>query len=300
MKTELKKESYPLSPLQQGMLFHKLAAPASGVDVEQIFCRLREDLDIAALERAWQRVVDRQDVLRTTFHWQGLASPCQSVQSHAAIEFQVSDWRAQSRPEQEKLFEAALQNDRRRGFDLSENPPNRVALFRLGDADYQMLWTFHHLLFDGRAVVMVFNEVFAFYEAIVRGEDLELPPPLPYRDYVDWLGRLDLSPAEQFWRQTLKGFTAPTPVSVAKISENETGLENLPGEQQIGLTESVTAALKSLARKNGFTPNTLLQGAWALLLSRYSRENDVVFGAIRACRRSDFPGGTSASDLSAQ
>src|SRR5690242_16606875 len=98
MKTELKKESYPLSPLQQGMLFHKLAATVSRVDVEQVCSRLREELDVAALERAWQCVVDRQDVLHTTFPWQGLASPCQSVQSHAVVEFQVSDWRAQSRP----------------------------------------------------------------------------------------------------------------------------------------------------------------------------------------------------------
>jgi amino acid adenylation domain-containing protein len=289
MSTELTTEPYPLSPMQHGMLFHNLSAREAGVDCEQIFCAASEHLDAPAFERTWQRVSDRHAILRTTFRWVGRNEPCQEVLPQPPVEFKFEDWRGKSAEEQEELFQSALEADRRRGFDLSWKPPMRVALFRLGDSTSRFLWTFHHLLLDGRAVVMVLNEVFAIYEASLRGEELELPPPWPYREYIDWLRQQDWSAAEKFWRQTLKGFTAPTPLCVAHTSSNGAG--PVRGEQQIGLSESVTAALKALARKNGFTPNTLLQGAWALLLSRYSGENDVVFGAIRACRRSNVPNG---------
>jgi amino acid adenylation domain-containing protein len=288
MNTELTTESYPLSPMQQGMLFHNLSAREAGVDLEQIFCRMPESVDVPSFERAWQQVVDRHAIFRTTFHWAGRDEPWQEVLPRAEVEFKFADWRGKSVAEQEKSFEIALENDRRRGFDLSEEPPMRVALFRLGESASQFLWTIHHLLLDGRAVVMVLNEVFAIYEALLRREELELPPPRPYREYIDWLQQQDWSTAETFWRQVLKDFAAPTPLGVAHLPGN--GGAPIRGEQQIGLSEPVTTALKALARKNGFTPNTLLQGAWALLLSRYSREEDVVFGAVRACRRSNVPG----------
>lgn len=289
MKTEQITEAYALSSMQAGMLYHSLSVREPGVDVEQLFCTLPEALDAAAFERAWQRVVDRHAVLRTTFHWTDMAEPRQQVHAQAVIEFHFEDWRGKSAEEQKGLFEEALQADRRRGFNLSEKPPVRVALFRIGDSASRFIWTLHHLLLDGRAVVLVFNEVFAFYEAFVRGEDLELPPLRPFREYIDWLQQQDWSAAETFWRQTLKGFAMPTPLGVANGSSQECEPAMVRGEQEIGLSPSVTAKLKSLAKKNGLTPNTLLLGAWALLLSRYSLEDDVVFGVIRACRRSNVP-----------
>lgn len=287
MNIEPELDCYPLSPMQQGMLFHNLSAPGTGVDIEQIFCTMPEEVDAPVFERAWQKVVERHDILRTTFLWEGRNGLRQKVRAQNIIEFKFEDWRGKSPAEHEKLFEDALETERKRGFNLSEKPPLRVGLFRLGDSVNRFLWTFHHLLLDGRAVVMVLNEVFALYEALIRGEDLQLPPPPPYRTYIDWLRQQDWSAAETFWRQTLKGLTAPTALDMAHTSSR--GPRSSRGQQEISLSESVTAALKSLARKNGFTPNTLLQGAWALLLSRYSREEDVVFGAVRACRRSNVP-----------
>ncbi|HWX21796.1 MAG TPA: amino acid adenylation domain-containing protein [Candidatus Binatia bacterium] len=291
----LKEESYSLSPMQQGMLFHNVSARETGVDIEQLFCRLPEHVDVRAFEYAWQRVANRHPIFRTTFHWTERSEPWQEVCSQAAFEFKYEDWRRKPAAEQEKLFEAVLQADRQRGFNLSAAPPMRLALFHLGDSASQFLWTVHHLLLDGRGVVPVLNEVFAFYEASVRGEALELPAPRPYREYIDWLRRQDWRPAERFWRQALKGFTAPTPLGIAHAPRQDAG--PIRGEQEIGLSASVTAALKSFARQNGFTPNTLLQGAWALLLSRYSREDDVVFGAVRAGRGSNVPGASAIVGL---
>jgi len=300
MNMEQKLECYPLSPMQQGMLFHALSSREPGVDIEQIFCTTPERLDVPAFARAWQRVVDRHEILRTTFHWAGLAEPRQQVHPQATIEFKFEDWCGKSPSEQRDLFEAALQTDRQRGFNLSEKPPLRVALFYLDQSATQFIWTFHHLLLDGRAVAMVLNEVFACYEAFVRGEEPELPPARPFREYGDWLLKQDRSAAEVFWRQTMRGLSGSAGILPAGIgfcaaeTRRQDGgapgnLQQIRGEQETSLSAPVTATLKSLARKNGLTLNTLLQGAWAILLSRYRREDDVVFGAIRAGRRSDVP-----------
>jgi amino acid adenylation domain-containing protein len=289
-------EMYPLSPMQQGMLFHSLSAP-TGVDVEQIFCALRENLNAAAFERAWRRVVERHAILRTSFHWQGLTEPRQQTHPRVEMEFSQEDWRERSETERRALFEERLASERRRGFDLTRAPLMRLALFHRKQNEWQFLWTFHHLLLDGRAIVVLLNEVFAFYEAFARNEDLELPAPRNYRDFIEWLQKQDWSRAEMFWREALKDFTTATPLTVMRAANEEIERDNVHGEQQIGLSETTTAALKSFAQTNRFTLNTLVQGAWALLLSRYSGEEDVVFGAVRAGRHSTVEGAESIVGL---
>ncbi len=279
-------DSYPLSPIQEGMLFHSLYAPQSGVDVEQIICALHEDLNISALKRSWQRVVERHQVLRTSFCWSGVNEPIQEVHRHVTLPWFEQDWRGESAAQQEKRLEAYLQADRRRGFELTEAPLMRLALFRVESADYQLIWTFHHALLDGRSFPLVLKELFAFYEAFCRAQELQLELPHPYRDYIDWLKKQDFIKAQRFWRQTLKGFSAPTPLVFDRAYPSKSDQSQGYGKQEIRLPETLTKALQSMAQQHQLTLNTLVQGAWALLLSRYSGDQDVVFGATRACRRS--------------
>src|SRR5262249_38269306 len=142
----MKTESYPLSPMQQGMLYHHLSAGETGVDVEQIWCSTSEELDVPLFREAWQLVVDRHAILRTTFHWDGGSQPWQTVHPYAELNFQFEDWRGKSRADQQGMFSSALESERRRGFDLQRKPPMRLALFRLGESSCRFLWTFHHLL----------------------------------------------------------------------------------------------------------------------------------------------------------
>ena len=290
MKAENIEDSYPLSPMQQGMLFHTLYAQQSGVDIEQVICALHENLNAVAFERAWQRVVEQHPVLRTSFRWEGLDEPLQQVHHQVRLPLEQQDWRGLSARERENRLHAYLQADRRRGFQLTEVPPMRLALFRVAEADYQFIWTFHHALLDGRSFPIVLKEVFTLYEAFCQVQDLELKRPHPYRDYIAWLLQQDPSKAEAFWRQALKGFTAPTPLVVAQAPGGMLGKEEGYGVQQIWLSVAIRSALQSLAQQHQLTLNTLVQGAWALLLSRYSGEEDVVFGATRACRRSTLEG----------
>ena len=282
---------YPLSPMQQGMLFHSLSAPESGVYVEQVGCLLRGELDVAAFGKAWQRVVDRHSVLRTFFMAQGPKEPVQAVKRDVAVVMEVRDVCAKNPAEQEKEFAEFCRTDRRQGFELSKPPLMRLVLMRTSATSHFFLWSHHHLLLDGWSVPMVLQEVMLLYEALRKGRTLRLPAPRPYRDYIVWLRKQDLSKAETFWRSLLKGFTVPTPLVVDRLKKNE-GSDQPPSyaEQEIWLDAVDTATLETMARRHQLTPNTLMQGAWALLLSRYSGEEDVVFGATVSGRPAELDG----------
>ncbi|HVN52765.1 MAG TPA: amino acid adenylation domain-containing protein [Anaerolineaceae bacterium] len=282
---------YPLSPMQQGMLFHSLYAPQSGVYHEQVYCRLDGELDVPAFEHAWQKVIDRHAILRTNFLIRSVKEPVQVVQKMAALTLEEKDWTGLSPDEQEASLQAFIAEDQRCGFDLTKAPLMRLALMRIASQAYQFVWSFHHILLDGWSVPLLLQEVLYQYESIRRGNPVNLPPVQPYRDYILWLRRQSLSDAEAFWRQKLQGFTVPTPIRT-EHSQDRSRREITAGvkENETVIDEATTAALQAFARRNQFTLNTVLQGAWALLLSRYSREKDVLFGVTVSGRPPDLRG----------
>ncbi|HXT39116.1 MAG TPA: amino acid adenylation domain-containing protein [Candidatus Angelobacter sp.] len=289
-------DSYPLSPMQQGMLFHGLSAPHSGVDVEQVVCTLAEELDAPVLRRAWGRVVERHAVLRTGFAWTG-HQPQQYVHRRVRLQMDEKDWSGLPENDQRVRLDAFLRAERRRGFEVSLPPLMRLALFRVGEAKHVLAWTFHHLLIDGRSLVTVLNEVFNIYEALCEGRDLELPSPRPYRDYIEWLSGHNCTAAESFWKKQLNGFVTPTPLIIATASKKRHGQHAGHSLKETSLSAAEATRLRSIAKDQKVTVNTLLQGAWAVLLSRYSGEEDILFGAVRACRRSSVGGAESMVGL---
>jgi amino acid adenylation domain-containing protein len=210
----------------------------------------------------------------------------QDVIERVEIPVERSDWRALAEAERQQRFQALLDQDRARGFDLGQAPLMRLAFVRIAEREHWVLWTFHHALLDGRAYSLVLREVFAFYEAFSRGADADLPLPRPYRDYIEWRRKLDDDSTRPYWRSVLSGFQAPTPLVVTLDREPEHVTGRIWGAHEIRLSAALTNALKERAHEASVTLNTLLQGAWALLLHRYSGAPDIVFGATRACRRS--------------
>ena len=283
-------DRYPLTPLQQGMLFHHLAEPGCGTDIEQIVCTLHEQLDAAALRSAWDRTVERHEQLRTIFGFADNGDLIQIVQYPSTVSWQELDWRHLPVENQLLEFESFLGSDRRSEFNLHEAPPNRLCLIRTADAEYRMLWTFHHALLDGRSFPIVLGEVFAFYESIRKGKALVLPWPRRYRDYIDWLRSHNSAQSESYWRAELAGFTAPNSFGIDQSSGEGTQDGGLWGQHRITLDALASSALKEFAQNHGWTLNTVVQGAWALLLHRYSGDESVAFGAVRACRASTIDG----------
>ncbi|HID53198.1 MAG TPA: non-ribosomal peptide synthetase, partial [Anaerolineae bacterium] len=280
---------YPLSPLQEGLLFHSLYAPDSGVYFEQFSCTLRGALDEDAFRRAWQRVVDRHPILRTSFVWKQLDKTLQVVHRQVAIPLERQDWQTLPPAEQAAKLDAYLQTERQKGFDLAKAPLMRLALRQTAVNEYRFVWNHHHLLLDGWSLPLVFQEVMAFYEAFSQGQDLHLPRPRPYRDYINWLQQQDQTAAENYWRQALQGVISPTPLVVDRPADGTPQPADF-AEQLVRLSPETTATLQNLARQNQFTLSTLVQAAWGLLLHRYSGEADVIFGATVSGRPPELDG----------
>jgi amino acid adenylation domain-containing protein len=281
---------YPLAPLQQGMLFHSLSAPASGVYIEQVQCVLHGELNVPAFERAWQAVVERHAALRTAFVWEDLDEPMQAVRRAVKLSWEQQDWRGCAADEQRARLEQFLQADRVRGFKLSQAPLVRLALIRLADATYRLIWSYHHLLLDGWSLPLVLKEVFGSYTAYCQGQAPQLGDSRPYRDYIEWLRRQQPAAAETFWRRVLKGFSTPTPLVVERAAVGSHAEATGYHTTEQSLSEATTDALRALARAQQCTMSTLVQAAWALLLSRYSRNADVVFGLTVAGRPAELVG----------
>ena len=290
MNTENLGNLYSLSPMQEGMLFQSLYAPQANTYLRQLSYVLHGDLNISAFERAWRRVISRHAVLRTSFYWEGLEQPLQVEQREVELPMVQPDWRGFSAAEQETRLEAFLEAERSRGFELTEAPLMRLALIQLAEDAHQFVWTYHHLLLDGWSRSLLLKEVFTFYEAFAQDQDVELELGRPYVDYIAWLQQQHLSEAEIFWRQTLKGFSAPTPLVAGRLVAGLSDREEEHSQQQIELPEAKTSALQMLARKQQLTVNTVIQGAWSILLSRYSGEEDVVFGAVVSGRPAELEG----------
>ncbi|MBR8840828.1 MAG: amino acid adenylation domain-containing protein, partial [Stigonema ocellatum SAG 48.90 = DSM 106950] len=266
---------YELSPMQQGMLFHTLYAPKSGVYFEQLSCTLQGNLNVLAFKQAWQEVVARHAILRTSFYWEEVDKPLQVVRLDVDIPWEEHDWLDLTLSEQQQRLEGFLLTDREQGFQLDQAPLIRFTLIKVRNDTYQFVWSYHHLLMDGWCMYIIFKEVLAFYEARQKAHPLYLKAPFPFGNYILWLQQQNLSQAETFWRQTLQGFTNPT--SLLTIGDQSNQSETCD-RQHFQLSETVSATLQSLVQEQNLTLNTLVQGSWALLLSRYSRESDVVFG----------------------
>ncbi|MDZ7375500.1 MAG: amino acid adenylation domain-containing protein [candidate division KSB1 bacterium] len=281
---------YPLSPMQQGMVFHSLYAGDSGVYIEQLTGTLEGAVNVPAFQQAWQCVVQRHPILRTSFVWKKLDRILQVVHKQVSLPFEVLDWRHLNQAEQQLELERLIRTNQQTGFNLNEPPLLRITLIRLGENRHQFLWCHHHALLDGWSLPLVMKEVFVYYQALARGKDIRLPAVRPYRDYINWLQQQSIAEAEQYWRNALAGFYAPTPLVVDQISKAQPKPDKNYDETKRYLSESLTAELQSLARKHQITLNNLLQGAWAILLSRYSGQSDVVFGTTVSGRPAELPG----------
>ena len=281
---------YPLSPLQQGMLFHTLYSPGTGAYLEQMSMTLRGPVHPDAFQRAWQAVVDRHPVLRTGFVWEGVPQPLQVVFRQAELPFTHADWRTLPADEQERRLAEELDRERADGLDLAKAPLLRVRLYRMTDDEHRWILTAHHMLLDGWSLPLVLGEFAALYDGFVRGEMPKLPARRPFREYITWLKRQDAGAAEAFWRARLAGFQAPTPLPLDRAPQRAGTPAEGHAQEHAGLPPELAAAMESAARRLRVTPSGLMQCAWAAVLAAYAGERDVVFGATVSGRPPELPG----------
>src|SRR5205807_7931123 len=226
-------------------------------------------------------------ILRTSFV--GEVVFVQAVWQRVPLPLTVIDATQFSPQEQDDLVHEYQQADRQYGFVREQAPLLRLTVFRLGAHHHQFLWSFHHAILDGWSVSLLLQEFFARYQALAQGRQPQLAASRPYRDYIAWLQQQDQQAAGDFWRQLLKGLTAPTPLPLkAAHALSQPEAEPSYGQQKLQLRQAVSQSLQTVARSLHITLNTLLQASWAYVLSRYSGQDEVLFGMVVAGREAEL------------
>ncbi|MFN2635013.1 MAG: condensation domain-containing protein, partial [Thermoanaerobaculia bacterium] len=281
---------YPLSPMQEGMLFHSLYGGEEDAPLLQWNCRFEKGIDAAAFRGAWERVIDRHAILRTAIVLEEAEEPVQVVFGSVPAPWRERDLSELSAADRARAIEDCLKRDRHARFELTEPPLMRFALLRLTEHSSLFVWTFHLLLLDGWSTALVWNEALALYESLRAGQAPALTSPRPYREYIAWQQRQGPARAERFWSEALAGVTAPTPLVVERTATGSTEEGAGYDEREIRLSAAATRSLQEFSRRHRLTLNTLMRAAWALLLHRYSGEPTVVFGATSSGRPAALPG----------
>jgi non-ribosomal peptide synthetase component F len=275
----------PLSPTQEGMVFHALYDEhAPDVYTGRLVIRLEGPLDPDRLRTAADALLARHANLRAAFRTQRSGRPVQVIARGVRTPWRHTDLSGLPPAERQEAFEDLLARDREARFDLARPPLLRVRLVAFGDRDHRLLISSHHLLWDGWSAPVLVRELFRLYTS--GGDPAALPPVRPYRDYLAWLARQDRAAAEQAWRDALQDLDEPCLLAP--------GARDLPAEQPgrhvVELSERETEALTATARAHGVTVSTVLQGLWAVLLARHTGRLDVVLGATVSGRDADVPG----------
>ncbi|MFH8609681.1 non-ribosomal peptide synthase/polyketide synthase [Streptomyces sp. NPDC018029] len=287
---------YPLTPTQTGMVMHALDEAENGLYVEQITFVADGAHDPRTLAAAWQHVVDRTPVLRTSVALRGVPVPLQVVHRDVTLPVTEHDWSALPVDRRDAELERLLTEERARGVALESAPLMRLALVRLGPDAVRVVWTFHHVLLDGWSVFHVLSDVTAAHAALTRGERPHLPERRPFADYAAWLAARETRRAEEHWRAALAGLRGPTPLPYdRRPAPDATARSDTWLSQRLDTERS--GQLQEFARKHRLTLNTVVQGAWALLLARWSGEQEVCFGTTVSGRPADLPGADTITGL---
>ena len=284
MTTSRIEDFLPLSPLQEGMLFHSLY-DAAAVDVytAQLSFELTGAFDAAAMRSAVAALLRLHPNLRAGFRSRPNGQPIQIVPFEVAVPWTETDLSGLAAGEQEAALRELLDADRLRRFDLARPPLVRFALARMGPQRHYLVFTHHHILLDGWSLPVLMQQLFALY--LRGGDPAGLPAVPPYRSYLAWLAGQDRRAATAAWERELSDldtgtrlFPAAEPASVA------------PATRSVTLPAALTAAVQALARDRRMTISMVVQSAWAVLLARLTGRDDVLFGTTVSGRPPEVAG----------
>ncbi|MFJ4734814.1 amino acid adenylation domain-containing protein [Streptomyces sp. NPDC088770] len=275
----------PLSPLQEGLLFHTVYHERSlDIYTARLCLDLEGELDSGALRESVAGLLRRHPNLRAAFRYERLSRPVQLIPREVALPLEEFDLRGLPGEEQAERLRELTAAASERTFDLARPPLLHFTLIHHGEHAHRLVMAHHHILMDGWSVGRLMTDLFTLYAA--GGEESALPPVTPYRDYLAWLAGQDRPAAEEAWRTVLSGVEEPTRLVSDDRLRTPVAPERLLVEVPAELSRELTAA----ARGRDLTLNTVFQGAWALVLSRMTGRTDVVFGGTVSGRPADLPG----------
>ncbi|WP_460320745.1 amino acid adenylation domain-containing protein [Paenibacillus sp. YSY-4.3] len=297
-----------LTPMQEGMLFHSYLNPESTAYFEQFACTVTGHLDVGLLERSFNALIDKYDVLRLNFLHENMKNPKQIIFKKRSMSVFYEDISRMDKAEQEQYIQRFIQADQKKGFDLAKDMLLRAAVLHTDQPmdqytehhRYKLIWSYHHIIMDGWCLKTIVQELFDVYKALSQGVSLELDEAPPFASYIQWLDRQDREEARRYWGDYLQGYDSAVELPSFGTSlqdgkeHHDQGMARQKANDQIDrsykICEETAQRLEQLAKAHQVTLNTVLQSAWALLLGRYNGTEDVVFGSVTSGRPAEVEG----------
>ncbi|MFT5194820.1 MAG: amino acid adenylation domain-containing protein [Candidatus Promineifilaceae bacterium] len=281
---------FPLTPMQAGLLFQTLFDEGSLAYFLQMTLNWHGELDIDLFKESWRLLLIRHPVLRSAFIHEGVKQPLQVTFKQREPVIKQHNLSDLSSAEQEAMIADYQTADQAQGFDLQKDTLLRMGVFRLGAKKFRLVWSYHHILFDGWSFGILQHEFVTLYRLLSAGAPPSLPAVAPYRQYIHWLQSQSKAQSKEngvaYWRKVLAGYSHITSLPHLRPATDEFVFE----QQTLEFDEPTTQRLNKLAAQCGATLNSLIRAIWAVLLGRYNNTNDVLFGAIVSGRPSALPG----------
>ncbi|CAI6267042.1 plipastatin non-ribosomal peptide synthetase PpsC [Bacillus subtilis] len=275
---------YPLSFMQEGMLFHSLYDEQSRAYFEQASFTINGQLDLERFQKSMDAVFDRYDIFRTAFIYKNVAKPRQVVLKQRHCHVHVEDISHLNEKDKEHCTEAFKEQDKSKGFDLQTDVLMRISILKWAPDHYVCIWSHHHILMDGWCLGIVIKDFLHIYQALGKGQFPDLPPVQPYGTYIKWLMQQEREEAAEYWKKRLQHFekASPLPKRTDQMSDGTL--------QQITFTipEKETSELQKIAAACGATLNTVFQALWGIMLQKFNRRDDAVFGSVISGRPSEL------------
>lgn len=287
MKTKGKiTDVYPLSPLQEGMLFHSLYDTDSSAYFVQLSLVLKGKFDREIAEKSYVQLINRHEILRTAFVHEEVKSPVQCVLDQRDISFEFKSLSELNESQQIAYLESVKKEDRQVKFQLNKDVLTRLKLFKLNENAHYILWSFHHVIIDGWCKSILIADFIEIYHSLLENRPANLPVIPKYRSYIDWISKRDRTFSEKYWKNFLENYEVQTPVPL-KNSSGEKGEKEFYSQR---LEQETTNRLKKIARDNQTTLSNLIQTIWGVLLAKYNGTEDALFGSVVSGRPSEMKG----------
>ncbi len=275
-----------LTPMQEGMLFHYLQNSQSELYFEQLSLEISGEIDVRHFEKAWNAVIETNEMLRVVFRWEKVDNPVQLVLKEHKFQPRYTDLSGTDAGERKERLEEVKRKDAQEKFDLNE-VPFRVTLCKIEKDKYVIIISNHHILYDGWSTGIILKELFKVYHELRhnrRSRKLLVKPP--FKEFVGWAQSQDRNKQEQFWREYLAGVETPTELPMKRRIEETSGAE----DYSIILEEDLKNKLDAFVKNNRVTLASVFYTAWGILLQKYCGSEDVIFGTTVSGRSADIKG----------
>ncbi|HEX2927041.1 MAG TPA: amino acid adenylation domain-containing protein [Ruminiclostridium sp.] len=285
---------YSLTPMQEGMLYHNIVGEQTASYVLQTRLRMTGKLDVEKVKESLSLLADKYEILRTMFFYKKASKPWQVVLRERGIECRTID--LSEVKEQEKEIANLQQADIERGFDLEKDSLLRVTVLRKSEKEHVLLWSMHHIIIDGWSLSLLSGDFLQYYEALAEGKTLSFMQErvreeqkciVPYGEYVKWIEKQDKEEGLTYWGNLLNDYNEAAEIPPLGNCERE---REQVGDEVYTINSQLSIKLQEICTALNVTMSTMVETVWGILLQKYSRSTDVVFGKVVSGRNADIPG----------